>query len=189
METSSPSHVPFPLEHFLLLIIVCVVSLRNKFVLFYSSNVQRSANLPQSISNVPMIPSVAPPVHPANSSSEVQPCFWQARGCVHLSYSGLPSNFAKSFKSKNSFWQLWAVIKKLLEPSSPPNLPPAWAWEERRRVQLSHSQDHNHHEQLFCLTPDFAWAQRLWYVSIHWDIGHTFWWSQLILSSVLGRVA
>ena len=39
METSSPCHVPFPLEHFLLLMIVCVVSLRNKFVLFYSSNV------------------------------------------------------------------------------------------------------------------------------------------------------
>ena len=85
MEKSLPCHVPFALEHFLLLIIVCVVSLRNKFDLFYSTIVQQSANTPQSIRYVPIHPSVAPPVHPANSSSEVHPCFWQARGCVHLS--------------------------------------------------------------------------------------------------------
>ena len=30
METSSPSHVPFNLEHFLLLMTVCVVSLKNE---------------------------------------------------------------------------------------------------------------------------------------------------------------
>ena len=30
MEISSPSHVPFNLEHFLLLMTVCVVSLKNQ---------------------------------------------------------------------------------------------------------------------------------------------------------------
>ena len=71
METSSPSHVPFNLEHFLLLMTVCVVSLKNELnELFTQAIFLISADTPQNMRSVSPHLSAAPPVHPANSSNE-----------------------------------------------------------------------------------------------------------------------